>query len=192
MNKYLIKKIHEIHVKQLKYLNVPNKKLVICFSGIAGSGKTYIAKILEKKYKGVRVSSNEVRKILTEIDKDTDKDYTTYNYLDWFFDNYDFENNLIILDQGIDRRYEHLFSMFGKEGFEIFIIRLETSRKTYERRIIKKIGRLDDNYLSRGDDWRRQFKEFGEKVKADIIIENEKDNELDLEPLFRKLDKLVK
>jgi predicted kinase len=37
---------------------------MICFAGIPGSGKTYLAKKIEKKYGGVRITSDEIRKII--------------------------------------------------------------------------------------------------------------------------------
>ena len=60
--------------------------------------------------------------------------------------------------------------MFKKEGYKIFIIRLKVPERVYEQRIIHKLGRLDDNYINRIDDWKKQYKEFGERVKPDIII----------------------
>jgi len=67
MNKQLFGKIHKKYIKKLKHLNIPHKKLMICFSGFAGSGKTYIAKIVEKKYKGVRIRSDDIRKIIIDM-----------------------------------------------------------------------------------------------------------------------------
>ena len=189
----LIEEIYKKHIKQLKNLNIPHKKLVICFSGIPGSGKTYIAKILEKKYKGIRIRNDSIRSIITSFDKKIkDIDTSTYEYLDWFLKNYKFRNKLIILDSGIDRKYNEKFPLFRKKGYKIFVIRLKVSEKVYKKRIIKKLGKLDQNYISRINDWKRQYKEFGKKVKSNIVIENEKDDELNLEPLFRKLDKKIK
>lgn len=188
INGELLNKIYKIHIKQLKNLSVPHKKLIICFSGIAGSGKTYIAKILEKKYKGVRIRNDDIREIIINLDKELDVDETTYKYCDWFFDNYKFKNKLIILDRGIDRRYMHVFPFVKKRGYKTFIIRLKVPERVYERRIINKLGKLDDNYIKRIEDWKKQYKEFGKNVKSDIIIKNNKDNELNLEPLFKKLD----
>lgn len=188
MGDRLFNKIYKIHVRQLKNLLIPHKKLVICFSGIAGSGKTYIAKILEDKYKGVRIRSDDIREIASKLGfRDLDK--ITYSYLDWFFENYKFKNKLIILDRGIDRKWQEIFSLFKKQRYKIFIIRLKVSEKVYERRIIEKFGKLDDNYLNRINDWKKQYKEFGKKVKSDIIIKNE--GRLKLTPLYSRLEKLI-
>ncbi len=188
ISKKLFSQIYKIHIKQIKNLSIPHKKMLICFSGIAGSGKTYIAKILEEKYKGVRLRADDIREIVSKL-KLGDLDQITYSYLNWFRENYFFKNKLIILDQGIDRHWQDIFSFFKKKKYKIFIIRLKVSEKVYEKRIIKKLGKLDNNYLNRINDWERQYKEFGEKVKPGIIIENE--DRLNLKPLFLKLDKLI-
>jgi predicted kinase len=192
INEEVFGKIYEQHIKKLKNLDTFNKKGVICFSGIAGFGKTYIAKILEEKYKGVRISNDEIREIISGLIEEEEIDSLTYSYLRWLIQNYKFRNNLIILDSGIDRRYKERFSLFKEKGYQIFIVRLKVSEAVYERRIIEKFGKLDDNYINRIDDWKKQYKEFGENVKSDIIIENEKDNELNLELLYSKLDTLIK
>ncbi|MAH03871.1 hypothetical protein CMI39_03755 [Candidatus Pacearchaeota archaeon] len=187
----IITKIYKIHLKQLKNLSVPHKKFMICFSGIAGSGKTYIAKILEKKYNGVRIRSDDIRGIIRSLHID-DMDNVTDDYLSWLFKNWPFKNKLIILDRGIDRKYKETFSIFKKKGYKIFIIRLKTPREIFEKRIKGKLGKLDQNYLNRINDWIKQWKEFGKKFKSDIIIKNEKDNKLELKKIFTMLDKLIK
>lgn len=191
MNNKIFDRIYKLHIKQLKNLDIPHKKLAIFFSGIAGSGKTYIAKILENKYQGVRIRSDDVRGIIIKLDQKADIDEIAYGYLDWFFDNYNFNNKLIILDRGIDRKYSEVIPFFKERGYKIFIIRLNVPEKVYERRIIKKLGKLDDNYINRINDWKKQYKEFGKNVKSDIIIKNDKDNKLNLNPLYSKLEKLI-
>ncbi len=63
-----IGRIYKEHLKHLKNKNISNnKKAVICFSGIPGAGKTYIAKILEKRYKGVRIRSDDIREIVKKL-----------------------------------------------------------------------------------------------------------------------------
>ena len=189
MDKKIIQKIHKKYIKKLKYLDVPHKKFVICFSGIAGSGKTYIAKILEKRYKAVRIRSDDIRGIVDKLRiKEIDK--LTYGYLGWLYNNYSFKNKLIILDKGIDRKYKETFSIFRKKRYKIFIIRLKVSRKLSEKRIIKKLGKPDENYVNNIDRWIKEWEDFGKKIKSDIVIEN-KDG-VNLNPLFSKMDKLIK
>jgi len=188
MEDKLFNKIYKIHFKKLKNLDIPHKKLVICFSGIPGSGKTQLSKILEEKYNGVRVSSDDVRRIVNKLQLG-DLDKITYPYLDWFFENYKFPNKLIILDKGIDRRWRETFSLFKKQDYKIFVIRLSVPEKIYEKRIIDKNGKLDDNYIERIDGWKKQFKQFGKDVKSDITIKYY--GKINLEHLYSKLEKLI-
>lgn len=41
--KLILKKILTKHIKSIRNLNIKNPKLIIAFSGIPGSGKTYIS-----------------------------------------------------------------------------------------------------------------------------------------------------
>ena len=68
MEKNIFREIYKKHSRFLKNRKVRrNKKLIICFSGIPGSGKTVLAKILEKRYRGVRINSHRIGKIMQAI-----------------------------------------------------------------------------------------------------------------------------
>ena len=195
----LFKKIYKEHFKKFKNISVPNKKLLICFSGIPGSGKTYISKILEKKYSGIRIRTDGIRKIIHNLlKKETEKHHENLDYVDpilkkylsWLFLNYSFANKLIILDKGIDRGYKEIFAMFKKKKYQMFIIRIKASQKILEKRIFEKKNCRDPHFDSEIKRWTLEWKEFGKKIKPNLIIENE--NKLNLKPLFIKLDKLTK
>lgn len=51
MEEYIFRKIFKEYEKQLKNLFEPHRKLIICFAGVPGSGKTYLAKNLKKDIK---------------------------------------------------------------------------------------------------------------------------------------------
>jgi len=61
MKKRLFEKILKEHKKILSNLDVKHKRLAICFSGVPASGKTYLAKKIEKRFKGVRFNNDEFR-----------------------------------------------------------------------------------------------------------------------------------
>ena len=188
--KELIEKTYLEHVKQLNNLGVVNDKLLICFSGIPGSGKTTIAKILEERYKAVRIRGDDIRKILKSIDSEADLDEDLNKYIAWFFENYSFKNKLIVLDSGIDRRYEQIIGFAENEGFEVFIIRLEVSREILEKRIFDKKNCRDPHFDSEIDRWEEEWRKFGEIVESHVILKNE--GELSLDEVFGKLDNLIK
>ena len=196
MNSDIFNKIYKLHKRKLKYLLIPNKKLLICFSGIPGSGKTYIAKILEKRYKGVRVNSHDIGKIILElvklkkINKNTDAKKLQNDYQLWLLRKSLFKNDLIILDRGIDREYDKVFKVARKKGFSIFVIKLRVSENILKNRLKRREEENVINYLRALERWKREFKEFGKKAMTDIIIDNNYD--LDLKELFKRLDKLVR
>ena len=185
--KEIINQIHEEYSKQLKNVSVPHNKLVICFSGIPGSGKTHISKILEKRYKGVRIRGDSIRQIVKNLGLEIDK--YTYNYLEWLDYNYSFKNKLMILDGGMDRRYRRTFQVLKNNGYRIFIIRLKASKEKAQERVFAMHGGYEQHFVDNIDRWIMENKEFGKNVKPDIEIENE--NKLNLKPLFLKLDKLI-
>ena len=195
----LKREIYNEHLKVLKNLNIPHKKLIIFFAGVPGAGKTYISKVLEKRYNGIRVNNDELRRLIRILYKRKFNSYLKnvdkilYDYLDWFISNYKFSNRLIIADRGIDRKYEELLLLVKKLKYPFFIISIKlTSRRLLEKRVKKKLrGKLDRNFIENIDRWIRENREFNKNFKSDIIIKNEKNDEFDLSSLFRKLDKLI-
>lgn len=174
--KSINKIIHEEYTKKLKNISIPHKKLMICFSGFSDSGKTHIAKILEQRYKGIRIRSDNIRTIISNLNpkiSDTDKDRIVYAYLEKLFENWKFKNKLLILDRGIDRKYQETFSIFKKQDYKIFIIRLKVSKKVAYKRASERSKGIDQHFINEINRWIREWKDFGKKVKADIIIKNE-------------------
>ncbi|MCH7567860.1 MAG: AAA family ATPase [Nanoarchaeota archaeon] len=197
MEKDIFEKIYKKHSRFLKHKKVrSNKKLIICFSGIPGSGKTSLAKILEKRYKGVRINSHRIGEIMQElvskgvINENIAGRKLQVDYQIWLLEAHLFTNNLIILDSGIDRKYNEVFEIARRKGYEIFIIRLNVSEKNLRKRILIRNKENARNYFKSFNKWKREFKEFGKKVNSNIILENE--GEVDLVLLFKKLDRLAR
>jgi len=63
----IFEKINKRFFPKLKNTNTNNLPFIIAFSGVPGSGKTTISKILEKKYKGVRIDNDELRDIISDF-----------------------------------------------------------------------------------------------------------------------------
>ncbi|MFC1682534.1 AAA family ATPase [Nanoarchaeota archaeon] len=190
----ILELIYKKHLERIKNAEVPNRKIAICFAGIPGSGKTHIAKILEERYKGIRIENDNLRIIIRKIcPKKTaeEKQGILQQYLKFFMENYNRKNNLLIFDRGIERAYQRFFPHLRQNKFKIFVIKIKISYEKIESNVKKKLrGKLDKNYTENIEKWKREFKEFETNYKSDITIENE--NNLNLEPLFRKLDKLIK
>jgi len=193
----LFKKILEIHKNHLNNLKLLNKRLLICFSAIPCSGKTYVSKILEEKYKGVRINNDDIRDVIKSLIPGKSKEILEerqeilQQYLIWFLIQYNFPNKLLILDSSIDRKYRGVRDFADKHRYSIFIISLKISREfAHKRSLLRNNGKEDDNFVENIDRWIKENKELASKVSSDIVLLNE--GNLDLSRLFLKLDKIIK
>jgi len=194
----LLKEIYLLHKKQLNHLSKKNKKVLICLSGIPCTGKTFIAKILEKKYGAVRLSSDNLRNLLQKLGKkhprllkEKTREEILEKYLVSLIQKPPFKNSLIILDRGIDRNYPSISSLAKKYNYDLFIIRVLASRKIAEKGVRKKLGNPDDNFISSIDRWVKEYKTFGKKQKHNITIKNDLNKNPNLSLLFKALDKII-
>lgn len=188
--------IYKKHIAQLKHLNIKHEKLVICFSGIPGSGKTFAAKQIETHYKAVRVSNDELREIIAEImiknlmeRGEEQNQKILHDYLEYFFARYDKPNKLIILDSGIDREYESKFSYFKKNGYPCLIIRIDIPLKEIKKRLLLREKKKPENNLRRLKKWIIDYRESKKKLKADMTIGNDAQ---DMLLVFKNLDKIIR
>ena len=174
----LFSRIYRIHRKKLKYINKAGRKLLITFAGVPGSGKTVIAKELEKKLEAVRINSIDVEKIYISLGNERDIP-TKRAYIDWLMDKIvkEFKNKTIILDAGIERRYEGIFKWVEENGYDVFVIGVNCSRKTLERRIIMREGEENaKNYFAEMNRWIREYNKYKKLGISDIEINTEEDN----------------
>lgn len=164
LNKILIE-----HKKKLQNLSFKNKKRIICFSGIPGSGKTYLSKELEKKYCGIRIDSDEVRKIIARL-RFKDKEKLLFSYLSWLIENFPFDNKLIILDSSVDRKYDKIKKIAVEHGFKLFLISIKASKRTAEKRVFKRNKGIDKHFYENIGRWIDENRRFNEQHDADIMI----------------------
>jgi len=189
----LFQSIYKKHEKYLKHIGrKTKKKILICFSGIPGSGKTTIAKVIEKRYRMVRINSHRIGKIIRElqlegiVDKDIDIPKMQIGYCLWLLKQRPFRSTEIIFDMGIDRKHKEILSMAKLHGFDLVVIRVITSMKTIRKRIKNRNKEDSDVYFKELKRWEKEFKEFANKNKADITLDN--NLHLVLEPLYTFLD----
>ena len=196
----ILEEIFKIHKRQLKHLNVKNKKLLVCFSGIHCTGKTALVKILEKEYNGIRVSTDELRKIIKKLGRqkypglldEIHKEEILQSYIFSFLKNYPLKNGLVLLDKGIDRNYEKISSTAKQSKFKIFLIRIIASKKTAKKGVIAKLGKPDKNFTRSINRWVKEYKQFGKTHKFDLKLKNNIIKPFNTEKIFAKLDKVVK
>lgn len=196
----ILKEIFTIHKRKLKHLNVKHEKLLICFSGIPCTGKTHLAKILENKYQGIRISTDELRKIIKKLGRKkypqlldkTYKEKILHEYLSYLIEKWTFKNKLVLLDKGIDRDYEKISDKAKKAKFKLFIIRIVATKKIAKKGVILKLGKPDKNFIENINLWVKEFKQFDKTHKVDLTIKNDILHHLKTKKIFEKLDKLVK
>jgi hypothetical protein len=102
-----------------------------------------------------------------------------------FLKNWIFDNKLVILDNGIERKYEEISKIAKSKKWKMIVIRIVASKRLIVKRIkIKDKKRLKEH----PEDLKRCFKEyndFNKRVKSDFVFKSNSD----LRRLFMKLDR---
>ncbi|MBU2053279.1 MAG: AAA family ATPase [Nanoarchaeota archaeon] len=186
-------KISKDLLPKLKYLSENNKQLVIVFSGIPCSGKTYIAKILEDKYKGVRVRSDDIMAIVSEnniVDTIEENEKIKKEYVYNLLEDIPFKNSLIILDESIDRTHKKLLSLLDSKTLNYFIINLEISKEDAIKRTKEREPEEDwKNWVNRFERWTKEHEDCLRNIKPDITIDGMNP---DLDKLYDEIEKKLK
>lgn len=174
----LFRKIYRTHKKKLKNLDKEGKKLLITFAGIPGSGKSTIAKALEKELEAVRINSIDVEKAYMSLGHKQNIPVKRA-YIEWLMNKIakEVKNKTIILDKGIERTYEDILKWVKDNDYEIFVIGVECKRKTAERRIVTREGeKKAKDYLAEMDRWKREYREYKKLNISHIIMNTEEGN----------------
>lgn len=180
MEEEIFNRIYSKHKNKLKYLTNKNEtRLVIAFSGAPGSGKTTISKLLEDKFKAVRINSLEVQNYLEDIKREEVYEGIILDkrkYIMWLMSKIaqEGENKLIILDKAIDRTYDDVYKWSKENNYRLFIICLMGNPEVFKDRIIKREVDNAVNYLKDFDRQCTEFLDFQEHHKADVIIDSSK------------------
>lgn len=187
MDKKILNKIYSEHKKEIKYFSVSNPKLIICFGAVPGSGKTYISKILEEKYRAIRINNDDIRNIINKkLKTKNDKQKILEEYIFYFIKEHNSSNGLIIFDSSIDRIYKKLFIAVADTEFNIFIINIKVPKKVIINRIFNRNRKNSKKFISEIERYYNDHKKFEKDVIIDVNINNDK--ELNLNELFLKLE----
>ena len=180
----LCESIFKHHVRLLKNTRVAHKPLVVCFSGVPGMGKTHIAKILEEKFSGVRISNDEIRTIIKNFASPLGAQWLMQAYLMYFMLSYSAPNKFIILDSSIDRRYAVLLPYLKVKGIPSIVVRLETPYEQVVERLTAREHAGDGVYLKFLDSWYADYDTCGQCCPVTIVVKNDKNAPLVLDKLF--------
>ncbi|MBR9701610.1 ATP-binding protein [Candidatus Pacearchaeota archaeon] len=183
-------KISEKLFPKLRYLGEDNKQLVIVFAGIPASGKTYIAKILEDKYKGVRIRSDDIMDFVSEdklVETIEENEKIKKEYVYNLLGDVPFRNRFIILDESIDRTYKKLLSLLDSKNLNYFIINIEISEEDAIKRVKARESKENwRSWINRFERWTREHEDCLKNIKPDITLEGMNP---DLDKLFKKLER---
>ncbi len=177
MNSELFEKIYQKHLGVLHNLPQGNSRLLICFSGVPGSGKTFLAKLLEQRFGGVRISSGEVNDILSELKFSGDNKLrreAIHEYTRLLLDKLaGSANGLMILDSSIDRKYKQVFDWAKEHSWPILVISMEFSKEEILERIRERDPGSYDEYSRHLGYWFEDQLDFLSRHEADYVINEE-------------------
>jgi len=154
----------------------PLKQFFVCPIGIIGAGKTTVLKPLSKKLSLVRVSGDEVRKLLQERGFGYDEAWGIGQaVVEEFAENgYSIAHDADCVSK---RTQDNLKALASKTGAEIFWIHINPP----ERFILDKLGSLKPNWLGTAEEMVENYnqrKPFHENLDFDFtyVFDTSKDN----------------
>lgn len=169
--------IFAAHIETMDYLDVQQDAQVISFSGTPGMGKSAVARVLEEELQAVRISSDDVRRMLRDYGYEPDRlsgnaVYTPLQvYLMYALSRIhkEYTNHCFILDSSVDRKYLSLAELTAAMNYPLFIIRLDCPRELAEERIVATRANPED-YLKHMDSWFADYEAFPLR-RADYILD---------------------
>ncbi len=172
--------------KELKHVLEENKPIIICFAGIPCSGKTRLAKKIEEKYKGVRISNDNIRKVLGDFIQEKEKhEKVLREFLINLLKDYPFKNRFIILDSGIERKFDEVKKVADAAGLKMFVIQVIAPKEEILKRIKKKDPERFEKHPEDIKRWFKEYKEFNKNHKSDFVFRTDDD----LKELYSEIEK---
>jgi hypothetical protein len=183
------------------YSKLPNKecaheKLLIGFSDIPGSGMTDdYSLLISGRYNGVWINKDAARTLIYENEK-IESTQQVEDILDEYMDDCldrlsKIKNGLLVLDAGIDRKYEFYRNWAKLNGYEMYIIGFIVTPEEVMNRVRKdrdkQTAEWFENQLER---WYQDQNKFNELYGANFFIND--NNLLEQDLLFEELDKIIK
>lgn len=169
----------------LRYTDVAHPKAIILFSGPPSSGKSTVAKALEKHFQAVRLCNDDVRKIAGNLYPDSDlewKSELSYRYMGQLRRELadSIPNGLWIIDANIDVHHQKLFEFAEQYGFKPVVLSMDIPEETRRQWIIKTGDRpwaSVEKYLETMPLRKQQHEAFLAKYTPDLSIKPDYDIE---------------
>lgn len=158
------------------FINGKNDKVMIAFLGIPCSGKTTLAKALEKELKGLRISKdeivNEFMKIHPDISKSVISGQINQNWNNIFTLIQQYPNQLLILDTSLDRKYKKVLEILVNHNYKAIIINLEIDRELVLERLKQRNPDNYEDWYKYVNQWEREHEGAVANIDPDLKIRN--------------------
>lgn len=171
-------------IAQKYYASLPHRSLyrqkcIVLFSGVPGSGKSYVARAIEQDLGAMRISNDDIRElIMAEIPgiefakREELKLQVVANLLEPLAAS---PNGLVVFDSSCDRPngYEFFQDWVDKNGYRIILLRMDIPRAVVEERIRQRGDsgyRKADRFLFHLDTWWKQWEDFGKRHTPDMVV----------------------
>jgi len=142
ISKILLREIDELYRPIINNLEVEHQKVLVLFSGPPSSGKSTVAKQIEKHFKAIRLENDQIRNIATKLFPIATADWKselTYKYMSGLRDSLlnETRNGLWIIDASIDVNYKFLYDFAKKHHFIVVLLAMEIPEPLRREWIIK-------------------------------------------------------
>jgi adenylate kinase family enzyme len=190
----IYEKTLQIHLKQLKNLDVKNSKIIVSFSGVPCSGKSTLANDLEKHFKAVKINTDDIRDIIKQV---VPVDEYTRDELQELLIEYNvnfFEylrkipNGFLIIDASVDRNYELVKKTAEDGGYILYIIRILIEKDELIESFKKRNMEKDKEIIGDIDIYYDDFKKACEKFEPDYLIKDRK--KADMREIIKSIEEV--
>lgn len=194
--------LNEHYLKSQRYLDISHpKKVIITFAGMPCSGKSQLAKKIEKRFETLYLSQNDVRNLIRELThqklfvREQSVATRLREYVKFFIQNNatSQKNHLIVLDGAVDRRYLEIKKEAKENGYTLFVIDINASfdeamSELHERQ--KQDPRFKD-YVPHMKKWADDYETCRGLYSFDYTMKSMPDEKLEEELLFQQIEKVI-
>lgn len=103
----------------LRNTEAEHPTFAVVFSGVVKSGKSTVAKVLQRRYEMVRVENDMLRESSIELEEGEVYDVVADLVRSW-----DLDNKRLVLDASIDRSHNKILPALESSGFPVFTIKM--------------------------------------------------------------------
>jgi predicted kinase len=130
----LLLAVNALYRPSIKNSKVAHPKLLILFSGPPSSGKSTVAKAIEKHFRAIRLENDSIRVLANKLQPTSDlnwKSELSYAYMDYLRPRLakDSPNGLWIIDANIDVHHKKLFDFAKQYGFNTVLLAMTIPEK---------------------------------------------------------------